>query len=347
MPLWLPIAAAATVRGEERVRKIGRRAMLGGAGALAASGFRRASHAQASFPVRQTKMIVPYPPGGPTDIMARVVADFVGRDMKQNCIVDNRGGANGSIGAEAAARSEPDGYTVLMIPGSVLTQNPSIYKKLTYDPPKDFRMLAVMTVVPIVIVAGPKLDVRSLKELVERAKAEPGKLVFGSAGIGGTTHLAGERFKVSAGIDITHVPYKGVGPSLNDLLGGHIDLMFDTLSTSIPHIKAGKLRAIALATPGRLTSLPDVPTAAESGYPDYVINVWFGVAGPRKMPDDIAKVWTDSLHRSMDDAEVRSKLEGINYVMMKPMDQLAQEAFVAEDREVWAKIIKAQGITVE
>ncbi len=317
------------------------------AAAAAATRLSHPAFAQSAFPIRQTKMIVPYPPGGPTDIMARVVADFVGRDMKQNCIVDNRGGANGSIGAEAAARAEADGYTVLMIPGSVLTQNPSIYKKLTYDPPKDFRMLAVMTVVPIVIVAGPKLQVKTLKELVERAKAEPGKLVFGSAGIGGTTHLAGERFKVSAGVDLTHVPYKGVGPSLNDLLGGHIDLMFDTLSTSIPHIKAGKLRAIALATPERLASLPDVPTAVESGYPDYVINVWFGVAGPRKMPDDIAKVWTDSLHRSMADPEVRAKLEGINYVMMKPMDQAAQEAFVVEDRDVWAKIIKAQGISVD
>ena len=299
------------------------------------------------FPDHAIKMIVPYPAGGPTDIMGRVVADFVGRDLKQSVVVENRPGANGSLGADGTAKAEPDGYTVMMTAGSVIVQNPLIYKKLTYDPVKDFRMLALMTDVPIVIVVHPSLPVKNIKDLVDYAKANPGKLNFGSAGIGGTTHLAGERFKYAAGVDLVHVPYKGVAPAMNDLLGGHIQLMFDTLSTSIPHIKSGALRPIAMATRERLKDLPDVPTVAESGYPDYVISVWFGVAGQAKMPDTLAATWTASLQRAMVDALVREQLERINYVMLKPQDPAAMTAFVAADRAAWAKVVDAQKISVE
>ena len=336
------------ISGDETMRHYHRRAALGLITSVASGLAMRPQAALAgAFPDHPIKMIVPYPPGGPTDIMARVVAEFCSRDLKQSVVVENRPGANGSIGADATAKAEPDGYMVLMTAGSVITQNPLIYKKLTYDPVRDFRMLGIMTDVPIVIVVHPSLNVKTVKELVDYAKQNPGKLNFGSAGIGGTTHLSGERFKYAAGIDINHVPYKGTAPAMNDLLGGHIQLMFDTLSTSIPHIKSGGLRAIAMATRERLKELPDVPTVAESGYPDYVINVWFGVAGQAKMPDNIAAAWTARLHRAMADPTIRDQLERINFVILKPQDQAAMTAYVAADRAAWAEVVTARQISVE
>ena len=330
------------------MRHYHRRAALGLIASATTGSAVRPSPARAgAFPDHPIKMIVPYPPGGPTDIMGRVVAEFCSRDLKQSVVVDNRPGANGSVGADATAKAEPDGYSIMMTAGSVITQNPLIYKKLTYDPVKDFRMLALMTDVPIVVVVHPSLPVKTIKDLVDYAKQNPGKLNFGSAGIGGTTHLSGERFKHAAGVDMTHVPYKGVSPALNDLLGGHIQVMFDTLSTSIPHIKSGGVRAIAVATRERLKDLPDVPTVAESGYPDYIINVWFGVAGQAKMPGDIAAAWTASLHRAMADPAVREQLERITFVMLKPLDQAAMTAYVAADRAAWAEVVTARQISVE
>ena len=314
---------------------------------VSAAVLRTAPASAVGFPDRTIRIIVPYPPGGPTDIMGRVVADFMGRDLKQTVIVENRAGANGSVGADATAKAEPDGYTFLVTAGSVLVQNPLIYKNLTYSPVRDFRTLAVMTDVPIVLVVHPSMAVNTVKEFVDYAKQNPGKINFGSAGIGGTTHLAGERFKYAAGIDITHVPYKGTGPAMSDLLGGQIQAMFDTLSTSWPHIQSGGLRPLAMATSGRLPSLPNVPTVAESGYPDYVINVWFGAAAPIKVTDDIAAMLTASLQRAMADPAVREKLAGIGYVIYPPWDQAKTKAFLDADRDVWAKVVEARGIKVE
>ena len=319
--------------------------VLGSTAGLALSGT-KTSYA-ADYPSRTIKMIVPYPAGGPTDIMGRVVADFMSRDLKQTVIVDNRPGANGSIGADATAKADPDGYTMLMTAGSVLVQNPLIYKRLTYNPTRDFRMLALLTDVPVVMVVHPSMPVKTVKEFVEYAKQNPGKINFGSAGIGGTLHLTGERFKYTAGVDITHVPYKGVAPALADLLSGQIHVIFDTLSTSIPHIKSGGLRALGMATQERLKDLPDVPTIAESGYPDFVISVWFGVAAPIKVPDEIAMAASASMQRAMQDPQVREQLEKLGYVAQPPRDPAALQAYVDADRAAWAKVVTAQKIAIE
>lgn len=327
--------------------QLDRRTALGAIAATAALlGTSRPTLA-ADYPNRTIKMIVPYPAGGPTDIMGRVVADFMSRDLKQTVVVDNRPGANGSIGADATARAEPDGYTMLMTAGSVLVQNPLMYKRLTYDPTRDFRMLALLTDVPVVMVVHPSMPVKTVKEFVDYAKQNPGKLNFGSAGIGGTLHLSGERFKYTAGIEMTHVPYKGTAPALADLLSGHIQVIFDTLSTSIPHIQSGGLRALGMATPQRLKELPDVPTIAESGYPDFVINVWFGVAAPIKVPDTIAALATDSMQRAMQDAQVRTQLEKIGYVIQPPRDAVAMQAYVEADRAAWAKVVSARNLALD
>ena len=333
-------------KGNNHMIDIDRRAAVGLI-AAAALPFGPAPARAADYPTRTIKMIVPYPAGGPTDIMGRVVADFMARDLKQSVVVDNRPGANGSVGADATAKADPDGYTMLMTAGSVLVQNPLVYKRLTYDPTRDFRMLSILTDVPVVMVVHPSVPVKTVKEFVDYAKANPGKINFGSAGVGGTLHLAGERFKYTTGIEMTHVPYKGTAPALSDLLSAQIQVIFDTLSTSIPHIQSGGLRALAMATPERLSVLPDVPTVAESGYPDFVVNVWFGVAAPIKVPDDVALLAAASMQRAMADATVRNKLEKIGYVVQPPRDPAAVKAFFDADRAAWAKVVTAQKISID
>ena len=199
----------------------------------------------AEFPTRPLRLVVPYSAGGPTDILARVVADFLAKDLKQATFVENKPGAQGAIGAESVARSDPDGYTLLVVSGSMFVLNPMLYKKLAYDPDRDFRTLAIVTEDPLVMEVHPSVPAKSVAEFVAYAKQNPGKLNFGSAGTGGTTHLAGEMFKLMAGVDMVHVAYKGAGPALQDLLSGNIQLMFDSFGTALPPVKGGLLRPLA------------------------------------------------------------------------------------------------------
>jgi len=198
----------------------------------------------AEFPARPIKLVVPYAAGGPTDVLGRLVGEYLGRDLKQAVIVENKAGAQGAIGAEAVARSEPDGYTLFVTAASIIVLNPMLYKKLSYDPVRDFRMLALVTDLPVVMEVHPSVPAKTVAEFVAYAKQNPGKLNFGSAGTGGTIHLAGEMFKQMAGIEMTHVPYKGAGPALTDLISGNIQVMFDTLSTALPPVKSNLVRAL-------------------------------------------------------------------------------------------------------
>jgi len=275
------------------------------------------------------------------------VADYLGRDLRQAVIVENKPGAQGAIGAEAVARAEPDGYTLFVAAGSIIVLNPMLYKKLSYDPVKDFRMLALVTDLPVVMEVHPSVPAKTVAEFVAYAKQNPGKLNFGSAGTGGTIHLAGEMFKQMAGIEMTHVPYKGAGPALTDLLSGNIQVMFDSMGTALPPVKAGLLRPLGVSSTQRSPDLPDVPTIAESGYPDYAVSVWYGIVAPSKLPDEIAGKISASLDRALNDDTFRASLEKIGFPVFRPRSAAAIAEFIDADRARWSGVIKAQNISLD
>jgi tripartite-type tricarboxylate transporter receptor subunit TctC len=239
------------------------------------------------YPSRPVRIIVPFPPGGTTDIVARLVADRLGSALGQPAVIENRGGGGGAIGATEIARAAPDGYTLGIATVSTHGVNPAINPKLPYDALRDFTPISNLATVPNVVSANPSLGVHDLKELITRAKANPGKITYASAGNGSLSHMLGELFKSSTSTDLLHVPYKGVGPALNDTLGGQVNILFDNLPSSLPHIQSGKLRALAVSSAARLESLPEVPTFAEAGVPQLNDPSWFGLVGPAKLPEAI------------------------------------------------------------
>jgi tripartite-type tricarboxylate transporter receptor subunit TctC len=301
----------------------------------------------ADYPTHPIKLVVPYAAGGPTDLLGRLVGDFLGRNLKQAVIIENKAGAQGAIGAEAVARAEPDGYTLLVAAASIIVLNPMLYKKLSYDPVRDFRVLALVTDLPVVMEVNPSVPAKTVAEFVAYARQNPGKLNFGSAGTGGTIHLAGEMFRQMAGIEMTHVPYKGAGPALTDLLAGNIQVMFDTLSTALPPVKSGSLRALGVSSAQRSPDLPDVPTIAESGYPDYRVSVWYGIAAPAKLPDDIATKISASLDRALNDDAFRASLEKIGFPVFRPRSAAGIAEFIDADRRRWSGVIKSQNISLD
>ncbi len=301
----------------------------------------------AEYPTRPIKLVVPYAAGGPTDVLGRLVGEFLGRDLKQPVVVENKAGAQGAIGAEIVARSEPDGYTLFVTAASIIVLNPMLYKKLPYDPVKDLRVLSLMTDLPVVMEVHPSVPAKTVAEFVAYAKANPGKVNFGSAGTGGTIHLAGEMFKQIAGVDMVHVPYRGAGPALTDLISGNIQVMFDTLSTALPPVKGGLLRPLGVSSEKRSPDLPDVPTIAESGYPDYRVSVWFGVAAPAKLPEDVAQKVSASLDRALNDDAFRASLEKIGFPALRPRSAAAIAEFIDADRNRWSAVIKKLNISLD
>jgi tripartite-type tricarboxylate transporter receptor subunit TctC len=299
-----------------------------------------------TYPTKPIKLVVPFPAGGATDIIARVVAQKAHEAWRQPVIVDNRPGAGGNIGADLVAKSPADGYTLLM--GTVGTHaiNSSLYSKMPYDHLKDFQAVTLVATVPNVLVVHPSVPAKSVKDLIALAKAKPGQLNFASTGNGTSIHLCGELFKTMASVDIVHIPYKGSAPALTDLLGGQVNLMFDNLPPSMPHIKAGKLRPLAVTTAKRASALPDVPTMAEAGVPGFEAFAWFGLFAPAGAPKEIVAKWVAEVQKALKQPEVQEKLAGQG---ADPVGSTSEEytAFVKAETTKWAAVVKKSGAKLD
>jgi tripartite-type tricarboxylate transporter receptor subunit TctC len=299
-----------------------------------------------SYPNRSIRLVVPFPAAGTTDILARAVAQKLTESLGQSVVVDNRPGAAGNIGSDLVAKSPPDGYTLLM--GTVGTHaiNPSLYSKMPYDHIKDFVPVVLVAGVPNVLVVNPALPINSVADLIKLAKEKPGTINFASSGSGTSIHLSGELFKTMAGVDMTHVPYKGSAPALTDLMGGQVQIMFDNLPSSLAQIRAGKLRAIAVTSMTRAPALPNVPTISESGLPGFEASSWFGVLAPAGTPAPIVARINAEVNKWLQSADAREKLlsQGAEAAGGSP-EQFA--TFIRAETEKWAKVVKASGAKVD
>ncbi len=294
------------------------------------------------FPSKPIRLIVPFPPGGPNDIIARVVGQRMSDIFKQPVIIDNRGGQAGVLGTDAVAKAAPDGYTIGIVSASAIVISPSM-EKIAYDPQKDLQPITLVATVPEMLVVAKDVPATNMAELVALAKAQPGKLNFASAGIGGLPHLAGELFKLTAKIDIVHVPYRGAAPAINDLLGQQVQMTFLDLPVILPQIKAGNLKPIALGARERASQAPDVPTTAEVGMPDLLIENWYGMVGPAGLPREVLDRINRVAVEAMSDPSIKDKLadQGLTLVPQTPEEF---RAFIATDAIRWANVVKKAGL---
>jgi len=299
-----------------------------------------------NYPSRPIKVIIPFPPGGPTDILGRIVAQKLGERLGQNVVIDNRPGASGMIGADMVAKSPPDGYT-LLVNASLHVINPSLYEKSRYDAIADFTPLSNLADVPLVLVVNAKTPVQNVKELIAWIKSSKTPVNFASSGNAAAPHLAGEAFKVAAGIEnMQHVPYKGSSPALTDLIGGQVQLMFDSLPSSQSFIKAGTLKAIAVTTLRRSSALPNIPTIAESGLPGFNISTWYGMWAPASTPSAIVEKLSLEISHITRLPEIREKFLSLG---AEPVGNTAEEfaAFNKSELAKWARIVKQSGARVD
>ena len=310
------------------------------------AGLPTTASAQAAYPNKVITIVVPFAAGGTTDILARLVGQALGTELGQQVIVDNRAGAGGNIGSQLVARAPADGYTLLM--GTVGTHaiNAALYPKMPFDHVKDFAPISRVANVPNLLVANPQQPFKTVPELIAYAKANPGKVNFGSSGNGSSIHLSGELFKSMAKVDMVHIPYKGSAPAVADLLGNQIAIMFDNLPSAMQHVRSGKLRPIAVTTAKRSPELPDVPTIAEAGLPGYEATSWFGLFAPAKTPADVVDKIDAALIKVLASADLKKRLseQGAEPYAEKPA-QFAE--FIKTETAKWGKVVKDSGASVD
>jgi tripartite-type tricarboxylate transporter receptor subunit TctC len=297
-----------------------------------------------AYPAKPIRMIVPYPPGGAVDSVGRLLAAKLESSLGQPVIVENKAGAGGLIGSDQVAKSAPDGYLIVLATVSSHAIAPSVYKKMPYDSLGDFAPISLVALTPYIITVNPSVPVRSLGELIAHAKANPGKLNFGSSGKGTTPHLAGELFNTLAGVQIAHVPYKGSAPMVTDLIGGQVQVAFD--NTVIPHIKTGRLVGLAITGPSRLGSVPDLPTAAEAGLPGYEAVGWMGLMAAKGTPDAITARLSQETEKAMREPDVAAKLDAMGF---QPKTDSPREfgVYLRSEKDKWAKVVKEANIEPE
>jgi tripartite-type tricarboxylate transporter receptor subunit TctC len=297
------------------------------------------------YPTRPIKFVVPYPPGGGTDVVARILVEPLAAELGQPIVIDNRGGAAGNLGTDIVAKSPADGYTILFTLSSH-TINPKLYEKLPFDVERDFAPISLAAQIPQILVANPSVPITSIKELIAYAKANPGKLNYASVGIGSPAHIAGELLKLKTGIDMVHVPYKGGGPAVTDTIGGQVQLAFVSLPAALQHVKSGRLRAIAVTSAKRSASAPEVPTIAESGVPDYAVESWYGALAPAKTsPATVARL-NAAFRKVLDDAQVKERLfaQGAEAAPSTPAEF---DRVIKDELAKWELVIKTARIKPE
>jgi tripartite-type tricarboxylate transporter receptor subunit TctC len=316
-----------------------------GAGSAVWLGAPASALAQAGFPSKPLRLVVPFPAGGPTDIVARPLAVLLGQALQQQVVVENKGGAGGSIAADGVAKSPPDGYTLLM--GTVGTQaiNAALYKKLSYDPAKDFTALGLAASAPVAVVVNANAPYASVTELVASARKAPGTILFGSAGNGTPGHLTGELFARAAGVELKHVPYRGSAPAVTDLVGGQIPLMFDPVQSVLTHVQSGRLRALAVSSKARSPVLPQVPTLAESGLREFEAEAWWGVFAPARLPAAEAAVLRREIDKVVRSQDFRDKLGNLGVTPTTPPADL--DGFLRGELAKWGKAVRDSGATAD
>jgi tripartite-type tricarboxylate transporter receptor subunit TctC len=295
-----------------------------------------------NYPDRVVRIINPYPPGGSVDVMARILAQKLTDGLGQQVIVENRSGGGGNTGSDFVAKSEPDGYTLLFTAPGPLTVNQTLYSKLPFDPAKDFAPIALFATAPIVLIVNPGVPAKDVQELIALARKQPGKINFASAGIGTTNHLSGELFKSMAHIDIVHVPYRGAGPAMNDLIAGHVQMFFDLMPVVLPQIAAGHVRALANAGAKRPSALPNLPTVAEQGLPGFEASSWYGLVAPAKTPEPVLAKLRQEVAKALEAPDMVARIRELG---SEPGTAFGNDfaAFLAAETKKWAQVIRASG----
>ncbi len=305
-----------------------------------------ASGSSQPYPSKPIRLIVPFPPGGAVDILGRAMAQKLSENLPHNMIVDNRVGGAGAVGSEAAAKSAPDGYTLLMGSTTTISINPSLFAKLSYDPSRDFVPVTLVAFVPHLLVVNASVPAANLRELIALAKARPGQLNYASAGNGTPHHIAGEMFKQMAGVDMVHIPYKGTGPAVPDLIAGQVSFMSVEILAAMPHVKSGKLRALGIATSSRNPSAPEIPTVSEAGLPGFEVTSWYGILAPAGTPKPITERLAMEMTKAIATPDLSERLASLGAT---PVGNTPDEfgVHLRREGEKWAKAVKASGAKVD